>query len=88
MLLALVFVLPQFTEAGQTASPEVVIESTRHDFGEVFVGEELMHVFVVRNTGAAVLELSQTRILGIRRPTSIIPRLIPVKLGPANTAPG
>ena len=40
------------------ASPQLVIDSTRRDFGEVFVGEELSHVFTVRNVGTAPLELA------------------------------
>jgi hypothetical protein len=40
------------------ASPELVIESTRRDFGEVFIGEELNQVFTFRNAGTAPLELT------------------------------
>jgi HYDIN/CFA65/VesB-like, Ig-like domain len=39
------------------ASPELVIDSTRRDFGEVFVGEEIDQVFTVRNVGTSPLEL-------------------------------
>jgi hypothetical protein len=39
------------------ASPELVIDSTRRDFGEVFIGEELDQVFTVRNVGTTPLEL-------------------------------
>lgn len=45
------------------ALPEVKIENTRHDFGEVFVGEDISHVFTVRNFGPAPLELSTTQQL-------------------------
>lgn len=40
------------------ASPELVIDSTRRDFGEVFIGEELDQIFTVRNIGTAPLELA------------------------------
>jgi hypothetical protein len=40
------------------ASPELVIDSTRRDFGDVFVGEELDQIFTVRNVGTAPLELA------------------------------
>jgi len=63
--LILVSILPGLVAASSassqkksTASPELVIDSTRRDFGEVFVGEELTHVFTVRNIGTAPLELA------------------------------
>jgi hypothetical protein len=40
------------------ASPELAIDMTRRDFGEVFVGEELDQIFTVRNVGTAPLELA------------------------------
>jgi hypothetical protein len=40
------------------ASPQLVIDGTRRDFGEVFIGEELSHVFTVQNVGTAPLELA------------------------------
>ncbi|HET9530153.1 MAG TPA: hypothetical protein VFQ92_07375 [Blastocatellia bacterium] len=86
LLIAFAFQTP--AQASQAALPQVAIESARHDFGEAFVGEELMHVFIVRNTGDAPLELSQKRLLAIRRPTSIRARIIRVGLTPANASPG
>src|SRR5215218_5798504 len=46
-------------EPGNKPSPEAVIDSTKFDFGEAIIGEELEHVFTVRNLGAAPLELFQ-----------------------------
>ncbi len=48
--------------APQPAKPtaEAIIDSTKHDFGEVFAGEELEHTFTIRNVGLGALELSQT----------------------------
>ena len=46
--------------------PEVVIGSTRRDFGDVFAGEELEQNFPVRNAGNKPLELSQRSTLGTR----------------------
>jgi hypothetical protein len=40
-------------------SPELVIDITKCDFGEVFAGEELEHTFLFRNAGTKQLELSQ-----------------------------
>ena len=54
------------------ALPEVKIESTRHDFGEVFVGEDISHVFTVRNFGPAPLELSTTQQFITPRPASAL----------------
>ena len=46
------------------ASPELVIDSTRRDFGEVFIGEELSHAFTVRNIGTTPLELTNKSLTG------------------------
>ncbi|PYT08277.1 MAG: hypothetical protein DMF60_05140 [Acidobacteria bacterium] len=54
--------VPQAT----TARPEVVITTTRRDFGDVFAGEELEAAFGVRNAGTAPLELAQKSSLGMR----------------------
>ena len=45
-------------------APELVIESTRKDFGEVFVGEELDQIFTVRNVGTKPLELGLKTVMG------------------------
>lgn len=47
--------------AGQTRGPqpEVALDASEHDFGDIFLGESLSHAFTVRNTGGAPLELSQ-----------------------------
>ena len=39
--------------------PEAVIDNAKFDFGEAFIGEDIIHVFIVRNLGIAPLELSQ-----------------------------
>lgn len=75
-------------QASQAAGPSAVIESTRHDFGEVFVGEELSHVFTVRNMGGSPLVLSQTKLVAIRRPTSVRPRTLRVRFEGESAAPG
>jgi hypothetical protein len=41
------------------AGPEVSMERTTRDFGDVFAGEELEQNFPVRNAGTAPLELAQ-----------------------------
>jgi hypothetical protein len=46
--------------------PRLVLEKPRHDFGETFAGEDLSHVFWVRNLGAAALELSERPLLTTR----------------------
>jgi hypothetical protein len=44
------------------ALPVLDINKTEHNFGDVFVGEEVIARFTVRNLGAAPLLLSETRI--------------------------
>jgi hypothetical protein len=56
-----------------TASPELAIDMTRRDFGEVFVGEELDQIFTVRNVGTAPLELAN-KTLAARAPSATRPR--------------
>ena len=65
LLLALV---PSMSVASQRAAgaPQLVLDSSRHDFEEVFAGEDLSHVFWVRNIGSAPLELSEMPQLGTR----------------------
>ena len=47
-------------------APQLVLDHARHDFGDVFAGEDLSHAFWVRNNGSAPLELSETPQLGTR----------------------
>jgi hypothetical protein len=62
-----ILLLSPASAAGQSRNqkqlPQLVIDSTKHDFGEVFAGEELEHIFTVRNVGTVPLELSQTASL-------------------------
>lgn len=46
----------------QTGAAEFTIDSTRRDFGDVFIGEELEQVFIVRNTGQKPLELAEKSV--------------------------
>jgi len=39
--------------------PDVVMEATKRDIGEVYAGEELEFTFVVRNAGTKALELKE-----------------------------
>lgn len=65
--LSLIAHVPSASTAQTRADgPEVVIGSTRRDFGDVFAGEELEQNFPVRNAGTKPLELSQKSTLGSR----------------------
>ncbi|HKP87823.1 MAG TPA: hypothetical protein VJZ26_17105 [Blastocatellia bacterium] len=54
--------IPAPSARAQAEAPDLVIESARRDFGDVFAGEELDHVFVVRNAGGAPLELAEKSV--------------------------
>ncbi|MBN2196477.1 MAG: DUF1573 domain-containing protein [Polyangiaceae bacterium] len=41
--------------------PHIVVEPSSHDFGKVLEGEQLTHVFVVKNTGGESLEIDDVR---------------------------
>ena len=72
-LLALIFCLPVQCAFASTAGvthradgPELVMNITKRDFGEVFAGEELEQTFLLRNAGTKQLELSQKSALASR----------------------
>jgi hypothetical protein len=56
------------TSQAAPAHPEVVLDVTRRDYGEVFAGEELDFPFNILNAGKAPLELMQ-RALSSRAST-------------------
>jgi len=58
------------SSAGTDRSPKVAIESTRCNFGVVFAGEQLNHVFLVRNVGTKTLELDNKSLTGLAQPAS------------------
>ncbi len=56
--------LPVFCSMGQAQSkgvPELVLEETVHDFGQVKQGDVLEHSFVIRNQGTAPLQIKNVR---------------------------
>ena len=66
-LLAIALILAHSTSAAQRPTgPRLALDNARYDFGEVFAGEDLSHVFLVRNNGSVPLELSDTPQLGTR----------------------
>jgi hypothetical protein len=61
------------TLAARADGPELVIDITKCDFGEVFAGEELEHTFLFRNAGTRQLELSQKSLLS--KAIGLLPRV-------------
>ena len=41
--------------------PQVPIDSTQYDVGEVYEGDELVHTFIVKNTGTALLTIKDVK---------------------------
>lgn len=66
IILTVSFAYGQTTPTADNA-PQLAIDRTSHDFGDVFVGEILSTVFRVRNLGAKALELSDRPIITPRR---------------------
>ena len=54
---------PALAQGDAQLAPKAVIAQTTYDFGDVFEGEELMHVFNVSNEGRSPLQLSQTPLI-------------------------
>ena len=88
------------TAQGGKPLPVFEIDKTEHNFGDVFLGEDLIQVFSVRNQGAAPLELSDNPILLTGSPKvsryqvpdgpaadDRQPRLVPVGLTKRASAP-
>jgi len=47
--------------AHDCAAPRIVVAEKHHDFGTVEQGEEVQHVFKVRNEGKGVLHIKRVR---------------------------
>ena len=45
-------------------APDLSIAQSSHDFGNVFVGEEVEHTFLIRNNGVKPIELRQRVAVG------------------------
>jgi hypothetical protein len=69
-------------------APRVVIQTTTRDFGEVFEGEELEHVFMVTNTGDAPLELSEKKLAIFREHAAQRYRAVPAASARLRNASG
>jgi hypothetical protein len=59
LCLILAFCVMASNVRAQAKAPELIIDSVRRDFGDVFAGEELEQVFIIRNAGDAPLELAE-----------------------------
>lgn len=76
-------------ESGNKALPEAVIDNPKFDYGEAFIGEEIEHVFTVRNLGSATLELSQGGPVGAierREPDALLRRVLLASINPSLSA--
>lgn len=51
-------------EGNKISTPELKLTKNTHDFGEIFVGEEVIYTFFMQNTGNAPLSVSETPISG------------------------
>ena len=60
-LIAAVLVLLPLMPGAAAAAPNAEIEAAVHDFGTVLEGTDIVHGFVIRNTGDAALEIKNVR---------------------------
>ncbi|HYP26004.1 MAG TPA: hypothetical protein VE262_04730 [Blastocatellia bacterium] len=61
---------PPAASGAATQQPEVVLDKTSIDYGEIFQGEELLTLFRVRNAGQELLQLSETPLLPSKQAAS------------------
>ncbi len=54
ILFTLLFLINTFTFAN---APKLFIPANIHDFGEIIEGQTVEHVFIIKNTGNALLEI-------------------------------
>jgi hypothetical protein len=97
-LWAVSFVLLVPAVRGFADEPVVAIDATERDFGDVYKGELLEQVFMVRNDGTAPLTLAEKSLTGqtdlsretriaVARPRAFNEALIPVALFARRAAP-
>jgi len=58
IMLTLVLVINSFQAQARSSGPKVMVSEYRHDFGDVFPGQFMDHVFTIHNEGTAPLTLS------------------------------
>lgn len=64
-----VFFVEARSQQQEKPLPQAIVDSLVHDFGNVFKGEIITHVFRINNIGTAPLEVSDTRkLIGVARP--------------------
>src|SRR5579862_5585629 len=52
---------PALALARSADGPQLVIDSPNHNFGDVFSGEQISHVFHIRNSGTGELQLADRK---------------------------
>ena len=48
-------------KASAQAQPQISFDATSYDAGEVWEGEKISHTFIVKNTGAAQLDITKVK---------------------------
>lgn len=78
LLMCAVMLMPENSSSAprsisSSQAPELSLEKSRHDFGEVFAGEDLIAAFWIRNLGSKALELSdRPLIVGLPRKAALV----------------
>jgi hypothetical protein len=73
--------------AAPQSAPLVFMNQTRRDFGDVFAGEDLEHIFNIRNDGDAPLAIDNKSLTGQSAP-SLSNRLVRASAFQAGNASG
>ena len=60
-LIAAALALLALMPTAALAAPNAEVEGTVHDFGTVLEGTDVVHGFVIKNTGDAALEIKNVR---------------------------
>lgn len=80
VMLAVILAINVLQAQARSSGPKVVVSEYRHDFGQVFAGQFMDHVFTIRNEGTSSLTLSDS----VRHPANASVYSPVVRAGLAN----
>src|SRR5215469_10213368 len=87
VLLALLLAMSAPYAHARSSGAKVVVPEYRHDFGDIFAGQFMDHVFTIRNEGTVPLTLSDV-VPATLKSSLYSPAGSPTRLTQVNVSPG